>query len=212
MAPTIKPFSGVKVMEFAGLAPVPFCGMVLADFGATVTVILNTSSTSSVAERRLDRGKTRLELDFQSKDDMARVKKMCCEADVLLDPFRPGTLEAIGLDPVELIKANQKLIVARLTGYGQTGPLAHKAGHDINYVALSGLFPLISVKNDLILPAVVCWLLLVLLCHFTTGLQMETKVYLGLQHGRRARLFGHFYYSLRRCRVLVEKSLYCFFW
>ncbi|KAI1730505.1 coA-transferase family III domain-containing protein [Ditylenchus destructor] len=133
---------GIKVVELAGLAPVPFCGMILADYGADVTLVLNKSSSSHSPERRLDRGKTTVSFDF--KTEISQLKKLCLNSDVLLDPFRPGVLENIGINPVALLQENKKLIIARLTGYGQTGPLAHKAGHDINYVALSGLLPYMS--------------------------------------------------------------------
>ena len=87
-------------------------------------------------EQRLVRGKKQVTLDFKS--ELPALKSMILNSDVLLEPYRPGVLEAIGLDPVELMRENEKLIVARLTGYGQTGDLSREAGHDINYVALSG--------------------------------------------------------------------------
>ncbi|KAH7699984.1 CoA-transferase family III, partial [Aphelenchoides avenae] len=101
----------------------------------------------SEIEQRLNRGKKSVSLDFKAKEDLTRLREMCLKSDVLLDPFRPGVLEAIGMDPVELLKENEGLIVARLTGYGQSGPLASSPGHDINYVALSGLMPTISGVN-----------------------------------------------------------------
>lgn len=92
----------------------------------------------SIVEQRLIRGKHSLQLNLKSQEGLHKIREMAKVADVLLDPFRPGTLEKMGLDPVALLAENKGLVVCRLTGYGQTGPLAMEAGHDINYVALSG--------------------------------------------------------------------------
>lgn len=97
-------------------------------------------------EQKLVRGKKELSLDF--KKDFGKLRSLILNADVLLDPYRPGVLEAIGLDPVKLLEENEKLIVARVTGYGQTGSLAKVAGHDINYVALSGSFFRFETMNE----------------------------------------------------------------
>lgn len=101
-------------------------------------------------EQRLVRHKKRIQLDFKKNFD--KLKSLILSADVLLDPYRPGVLEAIGLDPVKLVEVNKKLIVARITGYGQTGPLAKSGGHDINYVGLSGALPRISGNNKNLWP------------------------------------------------------------
>uniref|UniRef100_A0A914EAQ2 Alpha-methylacyl-CoA racemase n=1 Tax=Acrobeloides nanus TaxID=290746 RepID=A0A914EAQ2_9BILA len=138
-----KPFKSVKVTEIAGLAPVPYCGLILADFGADVTLVQKVGGGPDV-EQRLSRGKNVVTVDYKNEKDMQKLKKICLESDVLLDPYRPGVLENIGLDPVNLLKENPKLIVARLTGYGQTGELAKEAGHDINYVAITGLMPTLA--------------------------------------------------------------------
>uniref|UniRef100_A0A183BL14 CoA transferase n=1 Tax=Globodera pallida TaxID=36090 RepID=A0A183BL14_GLOPA len=136
---------GVKVAELAGLAPVPFCGMILADFGAEVELLINKSTKNPLTNYGQGMGQKKwpIQLDFESEKDRRKLHNICCAADVLLDPFRPGTLEAIGLDPAALGKANPGLIVARITGYGQSGPMSNKAGHDINFVAFSGLLPTI---------------------------------------------------------------------
>ncbi|KAK6751849.1 hypothetical protein RB195_003336 [Necator americanus] len=133
---------GVRVIELAGLAPVPHCGMVLADFGATVTLI--EKPNDGIIEQRMANKKTVEGLDLKSVEDCAKLRQLCKESDVLLDPYRPGVLEKMGLDPVHLLEENKGLVVCRLTGYGQTGPLAQEAGHDINYVAITGLLPTIS--------------------------------------------------------------------
>ncbi|KAL3079044.1 hypothetical protein niasHS_014826 [Heterodera schachtii] len=136
---------GVKVVELVGLAPVPFCGMILADFGAEVILLVNKSSKNPLANfgLRMGQKKSAIQLEFDKENDRRKLRNICCGADVLLDPFRPGTLEAIGLGPAELTKVNPGLIVARVTGFGQSGPMSARAGHDINFVALSGLFPML---------------------------------------------------------------------
>uniref|UniRef100_A0AC35GGS9 Uncharacterized protein n=1 Tax=Panagrolaimus sp. PS1159 TaxID=55785 RepID=A0AC35GGS9_9BILA len=138
----MKALNGIKVIELAGLAPVPFCGQILADFGASVTLV---SKNGVGIEQKLLRGKTQITMDY--KKDFGKLRSMIINSDVLLDPFRPGVLEAIGLDPIKLMEENEKLIVARITGYGQTGELSNAPGHDINYVALSGLLPTIAGYN-----------------------------------------------------------------
>ncbi|WKY07276.1 hypothetical protein Q1695_007036 [Nippostrongylus brasiliensis] len=138
---------GVRVIELAGLAPVPHCGMMLADFGATVTVIDKPSGSSDI-EQRMATNKTVQELDLKAKHDIEKLRQLCKSSDVLLDPYRPGVLEKIGLDPVKLLEENKGLVVCRLTGYGQVGPRAQQAGHDINYVSITGLLPTISGHNN----------------------------------------------------------------
>ncbi|CAJ0583464.1 unnamed protein product, partial [Mesorhabditis spiculigera] len=145
MATSIKPLKGVKVIEFGGLAPVPHCGLILADFGADVTVI--EKKGGGEVEQRLNRGKKSIEVDLKSKDDLAKIRDSCLNSDVILDPYRPGVLEKLGLDPVELLKENKGLIVCRLTGYGQFGPMSQEAGHDINYAAITGLMPTLAGHN-----------------------------------------------------------------
>ncbi|KAK5985704.1 Alpha-methylacyl-CoA racemase [Trichostrongylus colubriformis] len=136
---------GIRVIELAGLAPVPHCGMVLADFGANVTVIEKPSRDGDLpVEQRMAERKTLKSLDLKSPQDIEKLRQLCRTSDVLLDPYRPGVLEQLDLDPVKLLEENKGLIVCRLTGYGQTGPLAQEAGHDINYVSITGLLPTTS--------------------------------------------------------------------
>lgn len=106
--------AGIRVIELAGLAPAPFCGMILADFGAVVTRIdkVKTMSTTD----KLARGKRSISVDLQNPKGVAIVRKLCSKSDVLIDPFRPGVLERLGLGPEILLKDNPRLIYARLTG------------------------------------------------------------------------------------------------
>ncbi|XP_030758468.1 alpha-methylacyl-CoA racemase [Sitophilus oryzae] len=137
---------GIKVIEFAGLAPVPFCGMILADFGATVIRIDRINSSSDID--CLGNGKRSIAMDLKNKEATKIIKKLVKTSDVSIEPFRPGIMEKLGLGPNVLMQENPKLIYARLTGYGQSGPYCTKAGHDINYLAMSGLLSLFGRKNE----------------------------------------------------------------
>ncbi|XP_045421766.1 alpha-methylacyl-CoA racemase isoform X3 [Lemur catta] len=127
---------GVCVLELAGLAPAPFCGMVLADFGAQVVRVDRPGANGDVS--RLSRGKRSLALDLKRPRGAAVLRRMCARADVLLEPFRCGVMEQLQLGPEILQRENPKLIYARLSGFGQSGRFSRLAGHDINYLALSG--------------------------------------------------------------------------
>ncbi len=107
---------GVKVLEFCGLAPVPYAGMILADFGATVTRIDRTKQSGPEALDRLGRGKRSVCIDLRNASGVEVVKKLSQNSDVLIEPFRPGVMEKLGLGPEILIKDNPRLIYARLTG------------------------------------------------------------------------------------------------
>ncbi|XP_017886046.1 alpha-methylacyl-CoA racemase [Ceratina calcarata] len=134
------PLKGIKVLELAGLAPGPFCGMILSEFGASVIRVnkLNESFTNDP----LGCGKRSIALNLKTNDGASIFRNLSNESDVLIDPYRAGVMEKLNLGPKELLKTNRKLIYARLTGFGQTGPYASMAGHDINYLALSGLLSL----------------------------------------------------------------------
>ncbi|XP_077989429.1 alpha-methylacyl-CoA racemase-like [Glandiceps talaboti] len=129
--------SGVKVIEFAGLAPGPFAGMVLADYGADVVRIDRVQP--HMANSALTRGKRSIMLNLKDRDGIKVAKKLCQHADVVIEPFRPGVMEKLGLGPDELVKINPRLIYARMTGFGQSGRYSQMAGHDINYLGLTGL-------------------------------------------------------------------------
>ncbi len=139
------PLAGVRVVELLGIGPGPFGGMMLADMGAdVVTVGRNTpgifgaADTSKPATNPMERSKRSVVLDFKNADDLATLKTMVANTDVVIDPFRPGVCERLGIGPAELCALNPRLIFARMTGWGQIGPWALRAGHDINYIALSG--------------------------------------------------------------------------
>jgi alpha-methylacyl-CoA racemase len=138
------PLQGIKVLEFEAIGPGPFCGMVLADLGADVLVIDRPSDPGLGLGRGrsvevMMRGKRSLTLDLKSKDGVAAAMTLAARADALIEGFRPGVMERLGLGPDVLLAKNPKLIYGRMTGWGQDGPLAARAGHDINYIALTGL-------------------------------------------------------------------------
>lgn len=137
---------GIKVIELAGLAPVPFCGMILSDFGATVLRIDKIGGNSDLD--CLKNGKAQISINLKSPDGVSFIKRLCRTSDVLIEPFRSGVMEKLGLGPEILMKENPRLIYARLTGYGQNGSLSNAAGHDINYLALSGLLSLFGRQGD----------------------------------------------------------------
>jgi alpha-methylacyl-CoA racemase len=135
-----RPLSDVRVVELAGLGPGPFACMLFADLGADVVRVVRRGEAGPERRERLHtlRSRTIVEADLKDLGDLASVRELIRNADVLVEPFRPGVLERIGLDPADLIAENPGLIVARMTGWGQTGPWAKVAGHDINYLAITG--------------------------------------------------------------------------
>ncbi|XP_073825650.1 alpha-methylacyl-CoA racemase-like [Musca autumnalis] len=139
------PLKGIKVLEFAGLAPAPFCGKILADFGAKVTVIDRVPDN---VLNCMNRGKRVLAINLKVPEGQQLARKLAGTQDVLIEPFRPGVMEKLNLGPELLCKDNPRLIYARLTGFGQQGRLAARAGHDINYAAISGVLSMLGHKNE----------------------------------------------------------------
>ncbi|CAH1102350.1 unnamed protein product [Psylliodes chrysocephalus] len=137
---------GLKVIEFSGLLPVPFCGMVLADFGANVIRIDKVDFDTNLD--CLGNGKKSISLNLKHPRAIDIVKSISRQSDILIEPFRKGVMEKLGLGPDVLMKENPKLIYARLTGYGHKGYFSKNAGHDINYVALSGLLSLFGREGE----------------------------------------------------------------
>jgi alpha-methylacyl-CoA racemase len=137
------PLSGLRVIEMAAIGPVPMAGMLLSDLGADVVRIdrLAASELGVPMPPRYDvnaRGRRSVALDLKCPAGVDAVRRLIDGADVLLEGFRPGVMERLGLDPAECRARNPRLVIGRMTGFGQTGPLAQAAGHDLNYIALSG--------------------------------------------------------------------------
>jgi len=131
------PLAGLRIVEFAGLGPAPFCAMVLADLGAEVLRIVRPGVQAD-ARDVTTRTRRALALDLRNADDIRLALDLVARADALIEGFRPGVMERLGLGPEPCLQRNAKLVYGRMTGWGQHGPLAHAAGHDINYIALSG--------------------------------------------------------------------------
>ncbi|GAB5567340.1 alpha-methylacyl-CoA racemase [Prionailurus iriomotensis] len=137
---------GIRVLELAGLAPGPFCGMVLADFGAQVVRVDRPGAREDVSF--MARGKRSLALNLKRQDGALVLRRLCRQADVVLEPFRHGVMEKLQLGPEILQRENPKLIYARLSGFGQSGRFCRVAGHDINYLALSGILSKIGRSGE----------------------------------------------------------------
>lgn len=148
MQDRLLPLRGVRVVEFEGIGPGPLCGAMLAAFGATVTLV--TRPTAPDARRllldgdmppevALDHDKNVISLDLKTEAGRAAALDLVADADALIEGLRPGAMERLGLGPAACHARNARLVYGRMTGWGQTGPLAQSAGHDLNYLALSGL-------------------------------------------------------------------------
>lgn len=129
---------GIRVLEFAGIGPVPFCGMWLADMGADVVRVDKPDTPDSGAADLQGRGKRSIALNLKDKTDLNEAASLIHACDIVLEGFRPGVMERLGLGPDAAHSANPKLVYGRMTGWGQDGPNAQAAGHDINYIAMSG--------------------------------------------------------------------------
>lgn len=142
------PLNGVRVLEFAGLGPAPFCGMLLADLGADVLRIDRPGGTSLLGRHDVAaRGRRSLALDLKRPEAVEAALRLCERAEVLIEGFRPGVMERLGLGPDSALGRNPRLVFGRMTGWGQEGPLAHAAGHDVNYLALSGALHAIGPRE-----------------------------------------------------------------
>ena len=148
------PLAGFRIIEMAGIGPAPFAATLLADMGAEVIRVDRREAADLGLPGRepkydvLHRGRRSLAVDLKTEAGCAIVKKLATKADALIEGFRPGVLERLGLAPEELQKLNPKLVIGRMTGFGQDGPMASNAGHDINYIALAGVLHMIGRKGD----------------------------------------------------------------
>ncbi|MFP6583081.1 MAG: CaiB/BaiF CoA-transferase family protein [Candidatus Hydrogenedentota bacterium] len=133
------PLAGVKIVEIAGIGPGPFCAMMLADLGAEIVRVDRKSSEGEGAPHNvLNRNRKSIAVDLKHPEGIETVLRLVEGADALIEGFRPGVMERLGLGPDVCLERNPKLIFGRMTGWGQDGPMAHAAGHDINYISLSG--------------------------------------------------------------------------
>jgi len=137
----VGPLEGIRIIEIAGIGPGPFCAMMLSDMGAEVLRIdraERVTGSTGVSMDLLNRGRRSVGVNLKSKEGVALVLDLLERADGLIEGFRPGVMERLGLGPDLCLARNPKLVYGRMTGWGQEGPLAHAAGHDINYIALAG--------------------------------------------------------------------------
>jgi len=147
------PLADLTVVEFAGLGPGPFAAMLLADMGATVIRIERPDAPPVPAAAISQRGRAqRYTADLKNPEDLAAVHKLLLTADALIEGFRPGTMERLGLGPDSVLKENPRLVYGRVTGWGQTGPLKSTAGHDINFIAITGALAAIGPSERPIVP------------------------------------------------------------
>lgn len=146
------PLSGLKIVEIAGLGPGPFCGMMLADMGADVVRVDRSALARSADDRSpspdiSNRGRRSIGVDLKSEEGIEIVLRLIGEADGVFEGFRPGVMERLGLGPEICLARNPKLVYGRMTGWGQDGPLGQNAGHDIDYIALSGVLHAIGGEH-----------------------------------------------------------------
>ncbi|MBY6015745.1 CoA transferase [Qipengyuania gaetbuli] len=144
------PLTGLRVVEFQGIGPGPHVAMMLADLGAEVVRIERPGHQPM--NPVVERARHRAAVDLKSEEGQKFVRAALAHADVLIEGFRPGVMERLGLGPDVLLEANPRLVYARMTGWGQDGPLAQAAGHDLNYIAITGALDSIGAKGELPIP------------------------------------------------------------
>jgi len=147
------PLTGLTVIELQGIGPAPFCGMVLSDMGADVIRIDRATNVPDAVPEEppvgpLDRGRRSIAVDLKSPDGVDLVLTLIGDADALIEGFRPGVMERLGLGPDVCLARNPRLVYGRMTGWGQTGPYGQMAGHDINYISLAGCLAHIGTDPD----------------------------------------------------------------
>src|SRR5574340_1224001 len=148
------PLAGLKVVEIGSIGPGPFCAMLLADLGADVIRVDRTSGAGLVGPNAdfraelMHRGRRSVAVDLKNPEGVETVLTLVEQADILIEGFRPGVTERLGIGPEQCAARNPALIYGRMTGFGQDGPLAQHVGHDINYIALSGTLSLIGRRGQ----------------------------------------------------------------
>lgn len=143
------PLKGIKIIEFAGIGPGPFCGMLLADLGAEVIKISRPESKGGGTVYDLnDRSKFSITLDLKKDESTVELKKLVGQVDAIFEGFRPGVMEKLGLGPDDLLNVNKKLVYGRMTGWGQEGTFSNIAGHDLNYLSITGALNAIGRKDE----------------------------------------------------------------
>lgn len=145
------PLIGIRVLEFVGIGPAPHCAMLLADLGADV-VRIDRPGGNGWPNPIQDRGRQILNLDIRTDAGRTRCLQLAVKADVIIEGFRPGVMERLGLGPEPVQSLNPRLVYGRITGWGQTGPLARTAGHDINYIALAGALASMGISGPPVPP------------------------------------------------------------
>jgi alpha-methylacyl-CoA racemase len=146
------PLAGLRVIEMAGIGPCPFAAMLLSDMGAEVVRIVRPDSAATDARDSVLRGRRNIQLNLKSPENLSTLLTLVERTDILIEGFRPGVMERLGLGPAELFRRNSRLIYGRITGWGQGGPLAQTAGHDINYIALTGALAAIGTQDGCPVP------------------------------------------------------------
>ena len=153
-APLTLPLTGIRIVEFEGIGPGPLAARMLADMGAEVTVVARPQQGAVAAQlggggdNPLRRGKTVVLLDLKQDTARAEALALVAQADALIEGNRPGVMERLGLGPAECAAVNPRIVYGRMTGWGQSGPLAQAAGHDLNYVALTGMLSLSAHRGE----------------------------------------------------------------
>src|ERR1700733_7772965 len=147
------PLAGIRIVEFAGIGPGPMAAMLFADLGAEVVRIDRTTASDlginmPTKFELLHRSRPSIAIDLKRPEGIALVSELIEKADALIEGFRPGTMERLGLGPDAMLTRNPRLVYGRMTGWGQSGPLAKAAGHDLNYLALTGALHAIGRAGD----------------------------------------------------------------
>jgi alpha-methylacyl-CoA racemase len=146
------PLTGLRVIEFSGLGPAPHCAMLLADLGAEVLRIVRPGDNSVGRNPVIERGRHTMVLDLRAETDRNTLFEAAERADIIVEGFRPGVMERLGLGPDDMLARNPGLIYGRITGWGQNGPLSKAAGHDINFIALTGALAAIGNSDHTAVP------------------------------------------------------------